>query len=185
MIYEWTLQPDMASISASFCKLGIHTFEEAMLYVAHLPYGRLAHRGDYKAVLEQGQGTCSLKHALLYELAKAHHWPCQLWMGIFMMGSETSKNLVPILKQAGLVAIPEAHCYLTCDGSRLDATTHPIKALDAEMFLSECCIETDDIVERKVQFHQDFIKQWSLDKPQTFEELWSVREACIRALRYT
>jgi hypothetical protein len=93
-----------------------------------------------------------------------------------------------VLKAHVLTSIPEAHCYLKCGEQKIDATSirpenrrQPIKRP-----LVELEITPEQTGSYKVQLHQEFMPRWmrnvSLPRAFTFEELWAVREACIHAL---
>ena len=50
--------------------------------------------------------------------------------------------------------------------------------------LDEIEIEPNQVIDFKINYHQDFIKKWMNENPtkQTFDELWSIREKCIEQL---
>lgn len=56
-------------VTAALIARGISDFRAAGRYLQALPYGRTANRADFGAVLREGRGTCSTKHALLATLA--------------------------------------------------------------------------------------------------------------------
>ena len=63
------------------------------------------------AVLTEGCGTCSSKHALLAGLAAAQRLPVALMLGIYLMNERNTPGIGPVLARYGLAEIPEAHCF--------------------------------------------------------------------------
>lgn len=139
------------------------------------------------AVLTEGRGTCSTKHALLAELATEQRLPVALMLGIYLMNERNTPGVGRILAHHGLAEIPEAHCYLIHDDARIDVThditcrTEAIAAL-----LHEEQIAAPQVSLYKVHMHQEFLRNWldtmELEKSWTLDELWRVREECIAAL---
>lgn len=56
-------------ITAAFMGVAVQDFRAPAAYVNRIPYGRNTNREDALAVMSEGQGTCSTKHALLRRLA--------------------------------------------------------------------------------------------------------------------
>lgn len=46
-------------------------------------------------------------------------------------------------------------------------------------------IEFDEIVDEKISFHKDFLKNWIIDEniPYNLDEIWNIREQCIKDLQ--
>ncbi len=174
-------------VSYLFHSKGITTFAEACQWVAALPYKRISNRSDITAVLVDECGTCSTKHALLKNLAEENDLSeVKLMIGIFRMKKTYSINLEPLFNQFHLDYIPEAHCYLKFDNKRFDFTTLTSKASDfEEELMYETEINADEIFERKVELHKNFLNQWLEENKNinyTLGELWKIRELCIEAL---
>ena len=55
--------------------LGIDTWEDLLIYVKNISYGRNANREDLSLVLKENKGTCSSKHAFLKEIANLNKIP--------------------------------------------------------------------------------------------------------------
>ena len=139
------------------------------------------------AVLTEGRGTCSTKHALLAELATEQRLPLALMLGIYLMNERNTPGVGRVLARHGLADIPEAHCYLMHDGVRIDITrdiTHRTEAIAALLYEEQ--IAPPQVGVYKVQMHQEFLRNWlqtmEFGKSWTFDELWRVREECIAAL---
>lgn len=174
-------------IASAFLDLGVNTYRDAAEYVWELPYGRNRDRSDLLAVLLEGRGTCSTKHALLASLAQEQVLSdVRLWLGIYEMDGLNTPGIGKVLRRAGLGCIPEAHCYLRTPANRVDLTHPPgSERAPIESFLREADIQPEQIGSFKEAFHKAFLQEWSASGKahgKTPEQLWIVREQCIEAL---
>jgi len=172
------------TISRSFKELGFHCFSEAITYVKNLPYSRNSNREDFLLVLRENKGTCSSKHALLKSLADENNHPeVKLMLGIFKMNEVNTPKVKKVLEKFGLKYIPEAHNYLKINHKIYDCTTISSSEIN---FVNDLILEAEiqpcQVSESKIEFHQNFLKQWIADKPFSSEEIWAIREQCIYAL---
>jgi hypothetical protein len=190
---SWDVLPNVPSrvagpVTAAFMARGITNFQAAGRYLQALPYGRTANRADFGAVLREGRGTCSTKHALLATLAHEQQLPVVLTLGIYDMYEHNTPGVGVVLARYGLASLPEAHCYLTYGGMRIDVTrsgadsTKPITR-----FLNEEAIVPEQIGAYKVTLHRQYMREWVRNNPemvkgQSFEDIWQIREECIAAL---
>jgi hypothetical protein len=160
---------------------GLRDYRAAAACVSRLPYGRGRGRDDL-AILAEGRGTCSTKHALLARLAHEHGVAVELVLGIYLMDGSNTPGVGETLAAHGLTAIPEAHCVLRWRGEFIDLTRPGIR--DPPSFLHAQVISPADIVARKLEIHRDFLATWLPDHlpAWTLERLWQAREACIAAL---
>ena len=176
----------VGSITSQFLALGIQDFAGAARHVWRLPYGRIGDRAKLSLVLSEGHGTCTTKHALLAELAREHGVDVGLTLGIFEMDERNTPGVGAVLASHGLAAIPEAHCYLTYAGARIDLTRDVAGAAPIETFLHEEPITPAQIGDYKIALHRDFLAGWLVRSPagggRSLEEIWPIREACIAAL---
>ena len=90
---------DRGPISAAFLRLRIHDFRSAGQYVRDLSFGRNAATSDLLAVLNEGKGTCSTKHALLKALASQQGLPIRLVLGIYEMNARNTPGIGHVLEQ--------------------------------------------------------------------------------------
>ena len=183
----WPLRPG-GEITAQFLALGLTDFRQAAAYLNQLPYGRNSYREDGRAVLQDGRGTCSTKHALLAALAEEQHFDdVALTLGLYHMTESNTPGVGAVLAQYGLPYIPEAHCYLRFREKRVDLTrsgqapSEPIVQLWYETPISPGQIGT-----YKVAWHQRLLQEWAatceIDGGRNWDEVWRIREACIAAL---
>lgn len=172
-------------LSNSFLSMNISNLNEAVSYIHKLPYGRNTERDNYILVITEKLGTCSTKHAIIKALADENYVGLDLLVGIFLMDESNTPAVSQILKQHNISAIPEAHCYLRFKENSFDIT-FPDKITDPTSLgiLKEISINPKQIGEFKINFHQNFIRNWinSNDLPISYEYLWSCREKCISAL---
>jgi hypothetical protein len=145
-------------------------------------------RADFRAVLCEEKGTCSTKHALLAALAHEQDLPVVLTLGLYAMHERNTPGVGMVLTRYGLASLPEAHCYLTYSGRRIDVTrsgaepTEPITQL-----LHEEAIVPEQIGDYKVTLHRHYMQTWvnanaERVRGRSFEEVWRIREECIAAL---
>jgi hypothetical protein len=177
------------AVSNAFLKLGMGDYRSAARHVNGIPYGRNRSRTEVLAVLSEGRGTCSTKHALLKQLALEQGLDVALMIGIYEMSERNTPGVGQVLSAFGLEYVPEAHCYLRYEGQRIDVT-RSLEGIAAEpigRFLHEEEIVPAQIGEYKVELHQQFMRRWIRENPKAaghrdFESVWRIREECIAAL---
>jgi hypothetical protein len=164
---------------------GIVFWEDALLFIKQIPYGRNANRVNFSLVLKENKGTCSTKHAFLKEIANRNHISnIELIVGLYKM-NEANTRIGSILSDNNIEYIPEAHCYLKISGERLDLTS---KESDFEkiksVLIEEIIIEPYQVGDFKVNYHKEYLKNWLNENglSHTFEQLWRIREKCIENL---
>ena len=174
-------------ISQAFIDLQKENFWQAATYIQDLGYKRNSNKTNSLAVLKDGYGTCSTKHALLKRLADENEkLEFQLMLGIFTMNSYNTPKITSILEQYQLSEIPEAHNYLKWNHQIIDFTSRTWRKENFEPFLlKEIEIIPEQIIDFKVKFHQNFLQDYLDQHPEisySLEELWKIREECILAL---
>jgi hypothetical protein len=178
----------MGPVSREFITHGITDFQAAGHALQRLPYGRTVDRADFHAVLREGKGTCSTKHALLAALAHEQGLPVVLTLGLYAMHERNTPGVGIVLTRHSLASLPEAHCYLTYAGRRIDITrsgaepSEPITQL-----LYEEAIVPEQIGDDKVTLHRQYLQTWVNTDAETVrgrsvEDMWQIREECIAAL---
>jgi hypothetical protein len=191
MMETWQILPEAplrnpGSDSEALREVGCDTFRSAARYLHELPYGRNSDRSDYRLVLREGRGTCSTKHALLAAVAREQELPVALTIGIYDLCESNTPGVGRILAAHDLVSIPEAHCYLTYEGRRVDVTRSGVTpSASISRFHREWTIGPAQIGEHKVRLHKSYLRQWLAQHREISfgeEELWRIREACILAL---
>ena len=173
-------------ITRSLLQIGIENWNQLLLFTRQLPYGRNKNRFDFSLVLKEKKGTCSSKHAFLKQVADSNNIKqvC-LFLGIYKMTQQNTPGIGNILEMNGLEYIPEAHCYLSVEGQRIDVTSvdSDIKNIEDDI-LEEFEIAPTQVITYKVEFHQFFLKKWIISENLSlgFNELWKIREAAISNL---
>jgi hypothetical protein len=164
--------------------LGFISFEQLADHIRLLPYERIENSKDVCAVLREGRGTCSSKHQLLASVAQdCGRLDIQLAIGIYEMCEENTPGVDAVLRAASVTSIPEAHCYLSIEGERLDFTglapgsLSPFTALIAESMVSP-----SNLLDTKRRLHRNALAAWASAHGTTAEFAWATREACIAAL---
>jgi hypothetical protein len=166
----------------------ITNFQAAGRYLQALPYGRTTDRADVGAVLREGRGMCSTKHALLAALGHEQQLAVVLTLGIYAMHERNTPGVGAVLARYGLTSLLEAHCYLTYAGMRIDVTrsgADPAEPIG--QFLHEEAILPAQIGAYKMTLHRQFIQDWVSNNRETLkglsvEDVWRIREACIAVL---
>lgn len=174
-------------ISSKFKELNIFDFSSAAQYVAELKYKRNQNKDSITCIFEDNAGTCSTKHAALRKLAlENNRGGIKLMLGIFKMDAEYSPLIKNTLEKYNLKYIPEAHNYLKngdeyFDFTRLNSNYNEFK----NQILAETEIEFDEISDKKISIHKNFLSQWLKEQDLTFspEEIWKIREECISDLQ--
>lgn len=184
-------QPDFiinstGPLSTQFLARNIRTFKEAALFIRQLPHGRNNDKSDLESVFLEGQGTCSTKHALLKQLAHESNFEgLRLIMGLFKMNGKNTPAISRTLKENKLDYIPEAHCYLKYRELILDYTKQNSKAADfiADL-IEETEITSNQITDFKINYHKQYLMAWlkTGEHNLTLNDLWTIREQCIRDL---
>jgi len=163
-------------------QFGFARFGELAEHVRALPYRRVESR-DAAAVLRERCGTCSSKHRLLALVAhESGRLEVQLTIGIYEMSERNTPDVAGVLS-ASLPFIPEAHCYLTVHGERLDFTGLPAGATSPfDSLLLERFALPGELPSLKNSLHREFLDRWAHARGLSADDVWSTREACIAAL---
>jgi len=182
---DWPLVAD-GSLTQRLRALGITDIAAAGRYVRQLPYGRTSSRTDVTLVMTEGRGTCTTKHALLAALAEEQGIALALTLGIYEMTERNTPGVGRVLARYGFAAIPEAHCYLTHAGERIDVTREVEAAESIHAFLHEETIRVDQIGAYKIDLHRRVLADWIARTPalrgRALDDVWRIREECIAAL---
>lgn len=172
------------NFSKTFLEFEVQSFSEAMNFIKNLPYGRNSNRKDFELVLKEQQGTCSSKHALLKSLADENqHFEVKLMLGIFKMNGINTPKVKNTLNKYSFEYIPEAHNYIKIEDKIFDCTTSNSSELNFKNdLIQEIEIEPKQVIQFKIDHHQNFLKNWCQENNQNFDEIWKIREECISAL---
>jgi hypothetical protein len=174
-------------ISQLFKQNHCFDFLSASEFVRNLPYRRNLNKENLATVFTDKCGTCSTKHALLKTLAEENQQSdLKLILGIFRMSGDNTPKIKLVLDNYNLEYIPEAHNYLKFKNQILDFTKKNSSENDfINDLLEEIEIEPHQINQFKIEFHRNYLKNWLLENlkiPYSLEELWKIREECIKAL---
>jgi hypothetical protein len=178
-------------VGKCFSMHNINTFSNACLFIQQLPYKRIPIVDRelntlIESVFQLQCGTCSSKHAVLAQLALENNHPeIELCIGIYLMSAKTNPQVEPILSATGLTEIPDAHAYLRIGKERLDFTSKHIQIKTIEPFIvREQRCDPVQMTDWKPMIHKNYLSSWLKRKqlPYSENELWEIREACIRSL---
>lgn len=174
-------------ISKLFKQNHCFDFLSASGFVRNLPYRRNLDKDNLATVFTDNCGTCSTKHAILKTLAEENNQSdFKLILGIFRMNGKNTPKIKSVLDNHNLMYIPEAHNYLKFKNQILDSTKKNSSENDfINDLLEEIEIEPHQINQFKIEFHRNYLKNWLNENPEIpypLEELWKIREECIKAL---
>lgn len=165
---------------------GVVTWEDLIRCVRNFHYGRNSNRSDVSLVWYERKGSCSSKHAFLKHIADLNSIPnVELMLCLFKMTPQNTQKVGAVLEQNDLNYIPEAHCYIRFNSEAIDVTTQNSSFASIQPdILEEQSIQANQVVDYKVNYHKQFMKEWvEMHHPEkSFEDLWRIREECISAL---
>jgi hypothetical protein len=123
----YTLLPDgpigdNGPVCTELRRRGITSFQAACGIVHRLPYGYNSERDDLFALFKEGKGSCTTKHAVIASLAAEIGLPVVKTIGIYAMTEAIVTGTQAILDAFDLPFIPMVHCFLACEGRRVDLT---------------------------------------------------------------
>ena len=177
---SWRILPETpldapGPASEAFRQIGCGSYRSAARHLHELPYGRNSDRASYLLVLSERRGTCSTKHALLAAVACEQNLPIALTIGIYDMTEANTPGVGRVLSAHGLESLPEAHCYLTYAGRRVDITRSGVSPQSAILhFHEEWAIEPPQIGAHKLALHHHYLRGVA---PRTATTLFLVRGA--------
>ena len=174
-------------ISQLFVNHNCFDFYSASEYVRNLPYARNLDKENLSTVFTDQCGTCSTKHALLKTLTEENNQSdYKLILGIFRMNGKNTPKIKSVLENYNLKYIPEAHNYLKFKNQILDFTKKNSSENDfINDLLEEVEIGSNQITQFKIEFHKNYLKNWLSENhkiPYSLDELWKIRELCIKSL---
>ncbi len=185
-LLDFKLNPKK-KLSGLASKKEIQGFISLCDFIKNIQYSRISDPSDLSLIIKENQGTCSTKHAFLKAVAEENDKnEIKLIVGIFKMNKINTPVLSDILSRNNLAYVPEAHCYLKYENQRFDFTKNGV---DVNSFQEDILLEKEITPEQagqwKSDFHQQFISDWLKENKNikySPEEIWSIREECIKAL---
>lgn len=164
----------------------INNWNDIIEFTRDIPYGRNLNRKDFSLVLKENRGTCSSKHSFLKKLAELNKLDnVKLMIGMYKMNHLNTPKIEATLLDKKLEYIPEAHCYLKINNTRIDVT-HRNADIEHLMndIIEEIEIKPEDVDTFKVDYHKNFLKKWINEEgiKLSFDEIWEIREKCIQKL---
>jgi hypothetical protein len=110
------------TVADAFLAMGIQRFVEACRHVHGLPYGYSSDRDDPMILFKERFGSCTTKHATIASLAQELVLPISRGVGIYAMTEAIVTGAGRITAAYGLPYVPMIHCYLECQGLKVDLT---------------------------------------------------------------
>lgn len=164
----------------------INNWSDLIELTKNLSYGRNHNRNDFSLVLKEDKGTCSSKHSFLKKIAELNEFQnIKLVLGIYRMNHLNTPKIGKTIINSGLEYIPEAHCYLRINQQRIDITNRDSNIDNFKKYIiEEVEIKPEQVSIFKVEYHKNYLRKWIEENEikKTFEEIWDIREECIKKL---
>ena len=165
---------------------GINNWSELIEFTRRLPYGRNVNREDFSLVIKENKGTCSSKHSFLKKISDLNQFEnVKLILGMYRMNNLNTSKIGNTILESGLEYIPEAHCYLKLNNHRIDITNNnsDFDKIKNDI-IEEIEIEPEQVNVFKVEHHKNYLKNWIIENKIKigFDEIWRIREQCIKNL---
>lgn len=173
-------------LTSQIIEAGIVTWNDLVRSVQNFHYERNSNRFDLSLVWKERKGTCSSKHAFLKQISELNNIPnVKLILAFYKMDEQNTPGVGKVLEEYSLEFIPEAHCCLRVNNEMLDVTKVNSDFADySNVILEAKEIKPTDVIENKITWHRQFLAKWigASNLEITLDELWLIREKCIRAL---
>ncbi|AFY31485.1 hypothetical protein [Calothrix sp. PCC 7507] len=109
-------------VSEKFLELGIITLCEACYWVKNLPYGLNSKNENSLIIFAENCGTCTTKHGVIARLAQELEIDLYKNLGFYQLNDEIVTGINDIIQPYGLNYIPEIHCFLEYNSTKIDLT---------------------------------------------------------------
>jgi len=168
----------------AFVGHGVRDLRAAAQCLREIPYGRISDRERPLLMLDERRGTCTTKHAALALLAAEQGVDLALMLGVYEMSEANTPGVGAVLARHALTCLPEAHCYVSWHGTRLDITRAVAAAEPITRLLFEERITPGQIGAYKIARHREMLAAWLIEhRPGlALDDAWRIREACIAAI---
>jgi hypothetical protein len=105
---------------------------------------------------------------------------------MYEMSEEYTPGVGALLEAASLSSIPEAHCYLTVDGERIELTGLVAgKSSPFDCLLSEHWVSPQALLKATASLHMDAMAIWAGPRSISTGHARAIREDCIAAVART
>ena len=177
-------------VSEYFLQQGLKTFHEACYWTQNLPYGSNSNNEDSLILFEEGRGTCTTKHGAIARLAEEHNLPIGKTLGFYRLNDEIVTGVNALLEPYGLDFIPQIHCFLAYENSRVDLTAGNCngknKTIEAYDFVVQV---TPDLSHTQHQaYYREYLQRYTALAPKlallSEETVMDLLAACDRQLNY-
>ncbi|MEO1591057.1 MAG: hypothetical protein AAFU71_07165 [Cyanobacteria bacterium J06632_22] len=177
-------------ISQQYLQRGLKTFHEACEWTLVLPYGSNSSNEDSLILFEEGHGTCTTKHGAIARLAQEQDLPVYKNLGFYRLNDDIVTGVNTLLAPHGLDFVPQIHCFLVYEGSRVDLTEGNCngknKTIEDYDFVVQ--VEPDLTHEQHQACYRDYLRQYQNFSPAlaalSEETVMELLEACDRQLKY-
>lgn len=177
-------------VSEQFLSRQITSFRKACYWVKALPYGSNSHNEDSLILFEEGQGTCTTKHGVVARLAQEQNLNVYKNLGFYRLNDEIVTGVNALLSVYGLSFIPQIHCFLAYEASRIDLTEGNCngknKAIEDYDFVVQ--VQPDLTYQQEQAYYLAYWQRYCVIAPQfqqiTEATILELLSACNRQVRY-
>jgi hypothetical protein len=183
-LVNFQIQAD-GRISQICLKRGLKYLKDVIDHLRKLPNGPTSDKRDLAMVLIEGKGSCSVKHALLAQLAIENSVSdIKLALCTYNVSPRIHPETAPVLERYGLPSLPETRCFIKYQGGIYNLCGR------------QCAIYPDIVSEIEIapmqtgtfknRYHRHYIKNWlqieKLNRQWSTDDIWKIREECMEAI---
>ena len=155
-----------------------------------LPYGGNSDSGNSLLLFQEGQGTCTTKHGAVARLAQEQNLNVCKNLGFYRLNDEIVTGVNALLAVHELSFIPQTHCFLACESSRVDLTEGNCngKNKTIEDYDFVVPVQSDLSAQQEEVLYREYLQRYFLIAPElkAIGEATILRllEACNRQVKY-
>lgn len=168
-------------LSQEILKHGVSEFQDAVRFIALLPWGEISDNRRLELLATEQKGTVSTKHAFLAQLALENQvYSIKPVLCAFNMSTENTEDIEEVLERYCLHAIPEVVCLLKHNNTIYDITAEDM--FPVASIISDIEISPLQITNFKKRYHLNYIENWlQIEKIRHVgvAEIWRIREECL------
>jgi hypothetical protein len=177
-------------VAQKFFDLEIATFHQACHWVKNLPYGFNSDSSNSLIIFEERRGTCTTKHGIIARLARELGLEVYKNLGFYRLNDEIITGVNKIIKPYGLTFIPQIHCFLKYQSSRVDLTEGNCngknKTIEDYDFVVR--VEPDLSKQEKEACYLTYLQKYYAIAPEvaniSTDEILQLLQDCDRILQY-
>jgi hypothetical protein len=177
-------------VSEKFLEMGITTLCQACDWVQNLPYGLNSNNEDSLILFTEKCGTCTTKHGVIARLAQELEIELYKNLGFYKLNNEIVTGIDEIIQPHGLNFIPEIHCFLEYQSTKIDLTAGNCngknKTIEDYDFVVR--VKPDLTTQEHENYYLSYLQKYFLIEPQLAElgisKILQLLELCQNQIKY-